>query len=455
MRRIYCKKLLQGNLWRDDVVLSLTQQGLIRQVEKGSAQDADECIYGTTVPGMPNVHSHAFQRVLVGGTGLRGNDQSSFWSWRDAMYRCANRISPEQYSVIASWVFIQMLKAGFTSCAEFHYIHHQPDGKPYTNPAEMSEQLMAASALGGIALTLLPVFYHTADFGKVGADPAQRRFANTAQQYLQILDACQAVMSDQTLLRLGLAPHSLRAVPGQLLGEVLRAWPDKQCPVHIHIAEQRAEIEGCIASLGARPLEWLLRHFSVDQHWCLVHATHLSESELQEAAASQAVAGLCPTTEADLGDGVFETAAWLKAGGQFAIGSDSNVRISVAEELRLLEYNARLGSGQRNVLTAAGQTCGRFLYQRAAKGGGSALGQAVGSIDVGYRADLLELDTQHELLLAREPDSVLDSWIFGGDKTMINSVWVAGRRVIDRGHHMLEEKQRKLFANVMAELYSA
>ena len=455
MRRIYCKKLLQRNLWREDVVLNLTREGLIRRIEKGSAQDADVCLYGTTVPGMPNVHSHTFQRVVAGRTGPLGNVQDSFWSWRDVMYRCANGISPEQFAVVATWVFIEMLKAGYTSCAEFHYIHHQADGNPYDNPAEMSEQLIMAATRAGIAMTLLPVFYCTAGFGKAGIDPEQGRFANSPKQYLQLLDACQTAISGQPLLCLGLAPHSLRAVPGQLLSEVLQAWPDKQCPVHIHIAEQKAEVESCLANLGARPVEWLLQNFSVDQHWCLVHGTHMSASELRAAVASRAVAGLCPSTEADLGDGVFETAAWLKAGGQFAIGSDSNVRVSVTEELRLLEYNARLGSGRRNVLIGFEQTCGRFLYQHAAQTGGGALGQPAGCIDTGYRADLLELDAKHELLAGCEPDVALDSWIFGGDKTMINSVWVAGQRVIDRGHHTLEARQRTLFANVMNELLSA
>lgn len=454
MRRLYCKKLLQGDLWRDNVVLSLTSDGMITGIEAGTAQAADECIYGIAVPGMPNVHSHAFQRVLAGRTGSQGGGRDSFWSWREAMYRCANQISPEQLARIAEWVFVKMLKAGFTSCAEFHYIHQQADGSPFANPAEMSEQLIAAAGAGGIAMTLLPVLYCTADFGKADIAVEQRRFANSPQQYLRLLDACQTIIAGLPLLRLGLAPHSLRAVPGQMLREVLQAWPDQHCPVHIHIAEQAAEVENCIACLGAPPVAWLLQQFPVNQRWCLVHATHMSPAELQSAATSRVIVGLCPTTEADLGDGVFATSSWLQAGGRFAVGSDSNVRLSVSEELRLLEYNARLGSGKRNVLQIAEQTCGRFLYQHAAAAGGIAIGQPVGRLEPGYRADLLELDTQHEMLAGCAPDVALDSWIFAADEAMLSSVWVAGRRVIEHGHHVHEEQFRAGFSKVMLQLHT-
>lgn len=433
--KIYCQTLLQGNSWQNDAVVDVATDGLISSIAKGHPDSADYSIQGIVIPGMPNAHSHSFQRLIAGLTGPQGNHSDSFWSWRSAMYRCANRISPQQFGQVASWVFTEMLKAGYTSCAEFHYLHHQPDGKAYANPAEMSEQLIEAAKTSGIAMTLLPVLYNSAGFGKDGVNQDQRRFAHTVDSYLKLLETVSESISPEPLLALGLAPHSLRAVPTGLLHEVLQSWQDTHCPIHIHIAEQPAEVEDCIKHLGARPLEWLFEQFSVDERWNLVHATHLSDRELKIAAASSANAVLCPTTEADLGDGVFRTADWLAAGGRIAIGSDSNVRISVIEELRLLEYNERLRSGQRNVLTGTDSSCGRFLYQHAAESGATALGQPVGRLEAGFRADFLVLNGAHEMLSGREPDAVLDSWVFAGDKGMLDSVWVAGQPVIEHGIH--------------------
>ena len=453
-RKIFCKTLLHAKQWRNDVILSLDPDGLITGIEDGSEQDANDCIAGIVVPGMPNVHSHAFQRAIAGRTGPKGTHQDSFWSWREAMYRCANRISPDQFAAVAAGVFVEMLKAGYTSCAEFHYVHHQADGSTFPRLAEMSEQVVKAASDSGIAMTLLPVLYCSAGFGEAGVDAQQRRFSNTTDQYLQLLESCQQSVSRNTLFTLGIAPHSLRAVPGEILHEVLQAWPDQHCPVHIHIAEQPAEVASCLEHLGARPVEWLLENFPVDKRWCLVHATHLSDREVELATASGATAGLCPTTEADLGDGVFRTADWLKASGRIAVGSDSNVRISVAEELRFLEYNERLGSGQRNVLTDPDLTCGRYLYQHASTGGGIAIGQPVGVLDIGYRADLLVLNDAHELLTGRQPDVAMDSWVFAGDQAMIESVWVAGRCVVRHGIHSKEESIRTASARAISELIS-
>jgi formimidoylglutamate deiminase len=452
--RIYCGTLLQGDQWRSSVVLELDRDGMIKTIEHGSPQSADTVVNGIVVPGMPNAHSHSFQRLIAGLTGPGGSQSDSFWSWREAMYRTANRISPEQFGAVSQWVFIEMLKAGYTSCAEFHYLHHSPGGGKYADPAEMSKRLLVAASVSGIALTLLPVLYCTSGFGKHGVIEQQSRFANTPNQYLHLLELCKLAVQDNPLAQLGMAPHSLRAVPAALLHEVLQDWPDRQCPVHIHIAEQPAEIDACLEHLGARPVEFLLDQFYVDRRWCLVHATHMSQAERLRAAECGSTAGLCPTTEADLGDGVFQTAEWLKAGGGFAIGSDSNVRISVSEELRQLEYNERLRSGRRNVLTTAGSTCGRFLYQHAAKNGASALGQPVGCLAPNFRADFLELDDSHAMLAGRNPDQALDSWIFAGDGSMLNSVWVAGRRQVERGHHIAETAARAAFAEVLSETLS-
>lgn len=450
--KIYCQTLLQGDSWQDNAVLDIGSDGIISGIGEGQAEMADLSIHGIVIPGMPNAHSHSFQRLIAGLTGPRGNQSDSFWSWREAMYHCANSISPQQFGRVARRVFTEMLKAGYTSCAEFHYLHHQPDGRAYANPAEMSEQLIAAANVSGIAMTLLPVLYCSAGFGRQGVNQEQLRFANTSESYLRLLENLNDSISRHPLLALGLAPHSLRAVPGDVLQEVLQAWPDKECPIHIHIAEQPAEVKDCISHLGARPLEWLLENFPLDQRWNLVHATHLLDAELQMAAGCNATAVLCPTTEADLGDGLFRITDWLQAGGRFAIGSDSNVRISVSEELRLLEYNERLRSGQRNVLTGNAATCGRFLYQHAAQTGALALGQAVGRLDAGYRADLLVFDKEHELVVGRDPDAVLDSWVFAGDKSMLDSVWVAGQRVIERGTHPTDSSQRADFIETILEL---
>ncbi|MGA9573655.1 MAG: formimidoylglutamate deiminase [Lysobacterales bacterium] len=453
--RLYCKTLMQGDQWRRGVVLDLAQDGIIKSIEHALPQSADVVINGIVVPGMPNAHSHSFQRLIAGLTGPRGRQTDSFWSWRDAMYRTANRITPDQFGAVAQWVFIEMLKAGYTSCAEFHYVHHQPGGAAYADPAEMSMHLFTAASVSGIALTLLPVLYCTSGFGKHGVSEEQKRFANTPDQYLRLLEICKSAIRDKPRIELGMAPHSLRAVPASVLHEVLQCWQDRQSPVHIHIAEQPAEIEACLKHLGARPVEFLLDQFAVDQRWCLVHATHMSQAELRRAAESKATAGLCPTTEADLGDGVFRTAEWLKAGGGFAIGSDSNIRISVTEELRTLEYNERLGSGRRNVLTTAGSNCGRFLYQHAAEAGATALGQSIGRLQPGFRADFLELDDNHEMLAGRDPDQALDSWIFAGDGAMLNSVWVAGRRLVERGQHVAETQGRAAFKQAVADTLSA
>lgn len=452
--KIYCKKLLQDDGWRSDVVLSLAKDGVISGIERGSPQSADSIINGIVVPGMPNAHSHSFQRLIAGLTGPKGSHSDSFWSWREIMYRTANRISPQQFGAVSQWVFIEMLKAGYTSCAEFHYLHHQPGGAVYTDIAEMSVRLVRSASVSGIAMTLMPVLYCSSGFGKHGVNDEQKRFANSPDQYLRLLESCKSNISDKSLIKMGIAPHSLRAVSESELREVLLFWPDQKCPVHIHIAEQPAEIEDCKKFLGARPVEYLMEQFPIDRRWCLVHATHMSNNELRLAAQSEATVGLCPSTEADLGDGVFRTALWLKSGGRFAIGSDSNVRISVAEELRLLEYNERLGSGQRNVLTTSDTSCGRFLYQHAAKSGAATLGQPVGCLETGYRADLLELDSGHELLIGREPDVALDSWIFAGDNSMLNSVWVAGRKVVDKGYHVAEAASKSGFVRTLLDLNS-
>lgn len=446
---------MQADGWRQDVIVEVSSEGMILSIEAGNAANADTILKGIVLPGMPNTHSHSFQRLIAGLTGARGHQQDSFWSWREAMYQCADKIAPEQFAATARWVFTQMLKAGYTSCAEFHYLHHQPRGKAYANLTEMSARAIDAASTSGIAITLLPVLYQTAGFGNARLDPVQQRFYNSTDRYLQLLNECQALISQHPNFRLGIAPHSLRAVPGDALSEVIAAWPDKHCPLHIHIAEQPAEITACLEYLGVRPLQWLMEQFSVNERWCLIHATHLQDEELARAAASGAVAGLCPTTEADLGDGMFRTTEWLLSGGHFSIGSDSNVRISVSEELRQLEYNERLVSGQRNVLSQPDTTGGRFMYQHAAEAGAVAIGQPVGRLQPGFRADLLELKPDHLLTAGRHADAALDSWIFAGDSSVIQSVWVAGKCAVSDGRHPLDEQFHSGMLQTLTELQSA
>jgi len=442
--------------WVSPARIRMDDLGFVTEVSRLDGPRAKQPLSGPVVPGMPNLHSHAFQRQLAGLTQISSEPvngvKDSFWTWRKAMYRLANRVTPEQLRSIATWLYAEMLEAGFTSCAEFHYLHHQPGGQAYDEPAEMSRILLEAADRAGISLTLLPVLYCRSGFGTSQVTEHQRRFFNSPERFLRLIDACLQLVSNHPLHLLGIAPHSLRAVSAEQLREVLVVPGHEQLPIHIHIAEQTVEVEECRTVLGARPAEWLLDNFPVDRHWCLIHATHLHSRELDRAAASGATAGLCPTTEADLGDGLFAAESWLAAGGAFGIGSDSNLRVSVAEELRLLEFGCRLRNSARNVLAGRGLSCGRNLYQRAAAGGAAATGQPVGRIEPGLRADLVELDTNHPLLEGRKQDSILDTWLFAGGSSMVRSVWVAGRRVVNEGRHLEKCKFEAPFRQAMKEL---
>jgi formimidoylglutamate deiminase len=452
--RIYCRHALLAGGWANDVLLEIGSGGLIGQISTGQPECTDVQLHGTVIPGMPNLHSHGFQRMISGLTGGRTESTGNFWGWREAMYAFANRITAEQLEDCMAWVYAEMVMAGYTSCAEFHYLHHQPDGVAYSQPAETSLRILSAANSSGIALTLLPVFYSISGFGQASASHEQRRFSNNLDNYLELLGACRKAIGQQALHCMGIAPHSLRAVDIDELKNLLELFSTEQIPKHIHISEQIAEVKACIEHLGARPVEWLLNNADVDKNWCLVHATHISDSERTDAAASGAVAGLCPTTEADLGDGFFDTAAWLSEGGCFGIGSDSNLRISVSDELRLLEFSERLRQERRNILRNDFQSCGRFLYEHAAISGAQALGQKCGVIETGNRADLIELDGEHPLLAGREDDAILDSLVFAGSREMIRTVYVAGQRLVEDGHHINESALKTGFSKVMKELLS-
>jgi len=451
-RTIWCRKALLPAGWAESVRLHISPDGMISGIETGPAQGGDDLLHGLVLPGMPNLHSHGFQRLMVGLTGEVAPGKDSFWGWRETMYAFANRLTPECLTDCMGWLFAEMLASGYTACAEFHYVHHQSDGKPYDQRAEMAFRVMQAADNTGIGLTLLPVLYQVSGFGSKQVEPHQKRFRNSLPGFLALLADCERATAGNALQRVGVAPHSLRAVPAPALAALLDSIPDPEMPVHIHIAEQPAEVDECLQAYRARPVEWLLANAQVNKRWCLVHATHTEQAEREQAARSGATAGLCPSTEADLGDGFFETEQWLRSGGAFGVGSDSNLRVCPGEELRLLEFVARLRSGKRQVLRDPDRQCGRFLYEQAAAGGARALGQAVGRLCGGSRADLVELDVSHPNLAGRSGDECLESLVFGGDRGMIRSVFVGGTQRIFDGLHADAEQLRDRFLSATRTL---
>ncbi len=451
---LHAEQALLAAGWQRDVRVTL-HSGRIAQIEVGVAARAGDERHGVLLPGMANLHSHAHQRGMAGMAEHRGASADSFWSWREAMYRFALAMTPEQLEAVASLAYVEMLEAGFTRVGEFHYLHHDPRGRPYANPAEMAVRLGAAAQRSGLGLTLLPVFYAHSAFGGAPPGAAQRRFTHDIDSYARLLEASRAALKPMDGATLGVAPHSLRAVtPGELAAVVALAGG---APVHIHIAEQIKEVEDCVAWSGARPVQWLLDHAPVDARWCLVHATHMDATEARRLAASGAVAGLCPITEANLGDGVFDAPAFVGAGGRYGIGSDSNVHISLTAELSLLEYSQRLAQRARNVLAQAGGSTGRALFDAALAGGAQALGTApvhASGIGVGAAADLVSLDMGHPKLEGHTGDAILDAWVFTG-ATAIDSVWARGHRCVVGGRHVQRSAVERAFSAAMRALRSA
>jgi formimidoylglutamate deiminase len=401
---------------------------------------------------MPNLHSHAFQRAMAGLTEVALNPDDSFWSWRELMYRLVGRLQPDQVGAIAAYLYIDMLKGGYTSVAEFHYLHHDEDGAPYADPAEMSRCLLAAADITGIRMTLLPVMYAQGGFGGKPPGAAQRRFIHDPEAYLTLLETLD---SECAVGRnaLGACFHSLRAVTPEQITGVLQGMKSGM-PIHIHIAEQEREVSDCLAWSGKRPIELLYDRWNVDDKWCLVHATHADAQEVALMAKSGAVVGLCPTTEANLGDGIFPAVAYTEAGGRFGIGSDSHVSVTVFEELRWLEYGQRLKHERRNRLHGGGQgSVGGYLYATAVEGGAQALGQKIGRIEAGYKADLVVLDGKHPLLADVKPDDILSRWLFAGSSRMIRDVMVAGDWVIQDSRHPDEIEAGRAFVAAVRPLF--
>ncbi|NCT68604.1 MAG: formimidoylglutamate deiminase [Rhodanobacteraceae bacterium] len=406
------------------------------------------------VPGMPNLHSHAFQRAMAGLAERRGgNSEDSFWTWREVMYAFAGRVGPDDLRAIAAQLYVEMLKAGYTQVCEFHYLHHQPDGTPYADPAAMSLALVEAAREAGIGLTLLPTLYMTGGFDGRPLSERQRRFGHDVDGFLRLVERLRVLESPT--LRVGIALHSLRAVPEEALRVVLEAVQqmDGRMPVHIHIAEQIGEVQDCLALRNAQPVEWLLDHAEVDRRWCLVHATHLTEAETRRLAATGAVAGLCPTTEANLGDGLFPLRAYLDAGGALGVGSDSHISVSPVEELRWLEYGQRLITRHRNVsASAAVPSSGETLLAHALAGGAQASGVTLGALEDGARADLLVLDDASPLLAGRDAAHVVDTWLFAGNANLVRDVMVAGEWVVREGRHHDETRIAARYRDVVERL---
>lgn len=450
MAEFYCRSALLPDGWADGVAIRVDEAGLIADINPGTPPAKDAARLGTVVPGLANLHSHSFQRAMAGLTERRGEGEDSFWSWRQLMYAFNDRLTPDHVEAIAAWVQVEMLESGFTSVGEFHYLHHGPDGTPYDDRAEMAGRICAAAASTGIALTLLPVYYRYSGFNAAPASDGQRRFLHDPDGYAALIEAARRHVAALPHARLGLAPHSLRAAPVNDISAILPLV--ENVPLHIHIAEQTQEVEDCIAATGQRPVAHLMDHVAVNADWCLVHATHIDADETTALARSGAVAGLCPLTEANLGDGLFPAQTYLDAGGQIGIGSDSHIRIDLAEELRLLEYGVRLTARRRNALAAPGQSTGRTLFEAALAGGAQALKQPAAGLAPGQRADFVELDTENPHLTGRSADALLDSWIFCGDKGCVRSVHVGGRAQVTAGRARARESALAAYRTAIADL---
>lgn len=437
---LHASQLLGSDGWHADVRLQL-QGGRIAAMETGVAPVPGDERHAVLVPALPNLHSHAFQRGMAGLAERRGGASDDFWSWRDTMYRFALRMDPAQLEAVASQAYVEMLESGFCRVGEFHYLHHDTDGGAYADAGEMCARIVAAAQHTGIALTLLPVFYAHAAFGGVAPHPQQRRFISTPEGYARLLARCGELLQRLPGARLGVAPHSLRAVTPQELDEVVRLARGigADAPVHIHIAEQVGEVCDSLAWSGARPVQWLVDHAPVDAAWCLVHATHVDAGELAAMARAGVVVGLCPVTEANLGDGLFPLPDWRAAGGRWGVGSDSNVHISAAAELSLLEYGQRLRLQARNVVADADASTGRTLLLQAVQGGSRALGAASDGLAVGAPADMVSLAVDAPALACRSGDALVDSWLFAAPAGAVDCVWVGGRKRVEGGRHLQRE----------------
>lgn len=450
MTAFQARRVLLPGGWAGDVRIEVDAAGWITAVEPGVS--GGELLRGVVVPGVPNLHSHAFQRAIAGATEKRSpNGGDSFWSWREQMYRLCALFGPEDAEAVAAQLYAEMLSWGFTSVAEFHYLHHDPDGRPYADIAEMAKRHLAAARATGIGMTMLPCLYRYG--GIFGREPnhGQRRFLNDLDAYWRIVEGCRGAIAGDDNAALGVAPHSLRAASP----EMIAALSGFEGPIHIHAAEQVKEVEECLAATGRRPVEWLLENAPLDARWVLIHATHMTPGEISGLARTGAVAGLCPTTEASLGDGIFALPEWRAAGGALGVGTDSHVGTSPRDEFRQLETSQRLKLLGRAVASdAAMPHPGRLLLEMALAGGAQASGRRLGAIAPGMRADLVALDDEHPALIGRRDDELLDAWVFNGQSNPVRTVVVGGKRVVEAGRHVGATDIEERFRAVMKRLFA-
>ena len=418
-RTLFARSLLLESGWASNVRLRIAD-GVVTAIERDATALPGDEQHKVIVPGTGNLHSHAFQRGMAGLAEIRGPVGDNFWSWRKVMYDFALAFTPEQLEAVAAQLYMEMLEAGFTRVGEFHYLHNDRDGAHYANIAELAERIAGAASATGISLTLLPVFYARSGFGGGAPSEGQRRFIHSVDSYGRLMEASTAIVDRLPGGRIGIAPHSLRAATPDDLKAILPLGTDR--PIHIHVAEQVKEVEDCLAWSGVRPVQWLLDNTSIDRNWTLIHATHMTEAETSGTAKRGATAGLCPITEANLGDGTFPAPLFLDTGGFYGVGSDSNILISLAQELRQLEYSQRLALRSRNVVAATGQSTGHRLFDEAVKGGARSL-HGGGHVAIGADADLVSLDVEGVPYLGTE--ALLDQWIFGSGVAVV-SVWVRG-----------------------------
>ncbi len=440
--------------WTENVRLTVTD-GIVSRVESGVAAAPGDERGSVGIPGLANVHSHAFQRGMSGLAETRGPASDSFWTWREIMYHFLDRLTPEDMEAIAAQAYVEMLETGFVRVGEFHYVHHDGAGRPYENPAELAERICGAAAATGIRLTLLPSFYAHGGFGGLPTTAGQRRFITSLDEFARLYEAATRCARRLPRATVGVAPHSLRAVTPDELGRIIELGKDG--PIHIHVAEQVREVADCLAATGARPVEWLLDHAPVDRRWCLIHATHMTPEEAAALARSGATAGLCPITEANLGDGIFPAVSFLAQGGRIGLGTDSNVAIGAAAELCQLEYSQRLASLGRNVLaTAQGRSSGRSLYDLALAGGGAALGDPSVGLAEGSPADVVSLTCDYGSLTARERgDAVFDRFVFGGRYGYaVNKVWIGGEEKVLAGRHHRRQEIAAAYRRTLRRLLS-
>ena len=450
MKKLLCRRLLSREGWRERQSIEIDPDGRISAIE-----DADEQAFfdiDILIPAPANLHSHAFQRAMAGVTEARGpSGRDSFWTWRRTMFRFLDALTPDDVEAIAAFMQMESLEAGFGSVAEFHYLHHQPGGAPYARLSEMSERIVAAAERTGCGLTLLPVLYSQGGCDGRELAPGQVRFGNDLTRYARLYEECGALIANMGAdARLGAAPHSLRAVRREDLNAVAQLAGN--APVHMHLAEQVAEVEEVQSAYGARPVDWMLKQALINDRWCLIHATQMTPQETVGLAQTGSVAGLCPLTEANLGDGVFDGVRFFEAGGAVGVGTDSNIQIDLASELRQLEYSQRLRDRGRSMLATSTQSTGRRLLEAAAKGGAQAAGRGSGVIEPGAWADLVALDASAVDLVGKSEDALLDAWIFTGAQSVITDVWSAGRHVVEGGRHIQRDAIRADYLTTIQSL---